>query len=295
MTDVGDGIYEADLPAFACGELPEYYFTISGELLGEFTIPAAGAAAPYTAFIGTKEGFTFDMETAAGWTAGAAGDTAHFGQWERGTPQLTIAQPGEDRTPDPGVNCWITGRLAGANADTHDVDGGRTTLLSPILDLSQADPSMRLGYWRWYSNSTGAAPNLDTFVVDISEDGGSTWTNFEVVGPGAPGNSGGWLFHEARIADFIDLTSTVRIRFIASDIGSTSTVEAAIDDVTLYWISCGDPCEADFDTNGSVEVPDIFAFLSAWFAQESAADFDGVGGIAVPDIFAFLSAWFAGC
>jgi len=54
-------------------------------------------------------------------------------------------------------------------------------------------------------------------------------------------------------------------------------------------------CPADFDNNGVREVPDIFAFLSAWFAQDPAADFDGIGGIGVPDIFAFLSAWFAGC
>ncbi len=54
-------------------------------------------------------------------------------------------------------------------------------------------------------------------------------------------------------------------------------------------------CPADFDGNGAVGVPDIFAFLSAWFGQDPRADFDGVPGITVPDIFAFLSAWFAGC
>jgi len=54
-------------------------------------------------------------------------------------------------------------------------------------------------------------------------------------------------------------------------------------------------CPADFDGNGSREVPDIFAFLSAWFAQSPAADFNGDSAITVPDIFAFLSAWFAGC
>ncbi len=55
------------------------------------------------------------------------------------------------------------------------------------------------------------------------------------------------------------------------------------------------PCAADFDGNGTREVPDIFAFLSAWFAQDPRADIDGVPGIGVPDIFAFLSLWFAGC
>lgn len=54
-------------------------------------------------------------------------------------------------------------------------------------------------------------------------------------------------------------------------------------------------CEADIDGSGSANVPDIFAFLSLWFAGSPAADFDGANGLGVPDIFAFLSAWFAGC
>ena len=54
-------------------------------------------------------------------------------------------------------------------------------------------------------------------------------------------------------------------------------------------------CAADFNADGEVTVPDIFAFLSAWFATGDAADFDGNNAIEVPDIFAFLSAWFAGC
>ena len=55
------------------------------------------------------------------------------------------------------------------------------------------------------------------------------------------------------------------------------------------------PCAADFDGNGNVEVPDIFAFLSAWFASDPSANMDDIPEIEVPDIFAFLSFWFAGC
>jgi hypothetical protein len=57
----------------------------------------------------------------------------------------------------------------------------------------------------------------------------------------------------------------------------------------------GEECVADFDGNGTVAVPDIFAFLSAWFAMDPSADIDGTPGIGVPDIFAFLSLWFTGC
>jgi hypothetical protein len=52
-------------------------------------------------------------------------------------------------------------------------------------------------------------------------------------------------------------------------------------------------CLADWNSDGIVNVPDIFAFLSDWFAGN--ADVNGDGLTTVPDIFAFLSLWFAGC
>lgn len=55
-------------------------------------------------------------------------------------------------------------------------------------------------------------------------------------------------------------------------------------------------CVADYDGNATVDVSDIFSFLSAWFANNVAStDVNGNGNRAVDDIFAFLSAWFAGC
>ncbi len=68
-----------------------------------------------------------------------------------------------------------------------------------------------------------------------------------------------------------------------------------LDDAEHYVATGCGGCAADFDCNGFREVPDIFAFLSAWFAMDPRTDIDGVPGIGVPDIFAFLSLWFAGC
>jgi len=68
-----------------------------------------------------------------------------------------------------------------------------------------------------------------------------------------------------------------------------------VDDVEFLQGAPVPTCDADFDDNGQVQVPDIFAFLSAWFASDLCADFDDNGQVQVPDIFAFLSAWFAGC
>ncbi|MBY0262170.1 MAG: hypothetical protein K2Q20_07480, partial [Phycisphaerales bacterium] len=56
-------------------------------------------------------------------------------------------------------------------------------------------------------------------------------------------------------------------------------------------------CYADFNKSGAKDVADIFAFLSAWFANSPFSDVggDGTGTRDVSDIFQFLSAWFAGC
>lgn len=49
---------------------------------------------------------------------------------------------------------------------------------------------------------------------------------------------------------------------------------------------------ADWDCNGSVQVQDIFAFLTGWFG--GSGDYNADGANTVSDIFAFLTAWFAG-
>ena len=61
------------------------------------------------------------------------------------------------------------------------------------------------------------------------------------------------------------------------------------------WLLGSLPCRADFDLNGQTAVPDIFAFLRAYFSSDPRADFDGVNGIQDVDVFAFLAAWFIGC
>jgi len=62
---------------------------------------------------------------------------------------------------------------------------------------------------------------------------------------------------------------------------------------TCSGVDCGPAfCDADWCQDGSVGVPDIFCFLSAWFANDPVArNYGGSNG--VPAIFAFLSIWFA--
>jgi hypothetical protein len=55
------------------------------------------------------------------------------------------------------------------------------------------------------------------------------------------------------------------------------------------------PCLADFNRSGTVEITDVFDFLSGWLAAEPRADMDGSGVLDVQDVFDFVNVWFAGC
>lgn len=210
--------------------------------------------------VGVRVVASFDFEAGGneGWGVGAPND-ASTGEWERGDPNGTAAQPENDNTPNPGVNCWFTGQASvGASVGTNDVDDGTTTLVSPAFDLSGTQ-SATISYARWYSNDEGGNPNADVFEVDLSDDGGATWTAAEVIGPSV-GASGGWSNMTLDVGSFVDLTSNVRIRFLASDLAGGSIVEAAIDDVVVRALddaSCPSPVNycvlsPNFWTNGAV-------------------------------------------
>ena len=58
--------------------------------------------------------------------------------------------------PPPGVTAFITGQAAaGSSAESNDVDGGPTTLLSPNVNLATAGAA-RVGFRRWVSNNAGS-------------------------------------------------------------------------------------------------------------------------------------------
>jgi hypothetical protein len=57
------------------------------------------------------------------------------------------------------------------------VDGGTTTLLSPVYNLTGWN-DVTVTYYRWYTNETGLNPNSDTWLVQVTDDG-TTWVDLE--------------------------------------------------------------------------------------------------------------------
>ncbi|MDP6538762.1 MAG: choice-of-anchor B family protein [Planctomycetota bacterium] len=241
MTDLGNGLFEAPFPAMTCGTGFDYY--VSADSTGGITF-ADPADAPMTAYSGVAAyGAAVvaedDVETNQGWTVGAPADDATTGIWTRVDPIGTDAQPEDDHTPAPGTMAWVTGQGSnGGSVGENDVDGGQTTLLSPIYDLSGASAPI-ISYWRWFHNSAGASPNNDVLEVGISNNGGASWVTVEVVGPDGNESNGGWFQHSFNVADIVAPTASVRLRFVASDEGFGSIVEAAVDDIAIEDVDCG--------------------------------------------------------
>ncbi|HRV81732.1 MAG TPA: choice-of-anchor B family protein, partial [Planctomycetota bacterium] len=237
LSALGGNLYEANVPPIPCGTAVSWYVQAQSTLGLDWTAPSNAPAQTFAsvAAFGLSNLGDFDMEADLGWVSGAAGDDATTGLWTRGNPNGSGAQPEDDHSA-VGTSCWFTGQAAvGAAIGTNDVDGGTTTLLSPVFDLS-GNPDATIEYWRWYVNNGNGAAD-DSFYVDITSNG-STWVNVETLAPGNPEAAGGWYRHALRVGDFVTTTSQVRLRFRAVDIGNGSIVEAAIDDLRVSEADC---------------------------------------------------------
>ncbi len=238
LTHVSGGSFNAVFPAVPCGQTVSYYVSASTAAGLVITDPVDAPASVYTALAVSSIDVLVadDIEVDTGWTAGDAGDTATTGIWTRVDPNGTAAQPEDDHTPDPGTVCYVTGQgTVGGGIGENDIDGGFTTLTTPLMDVT--DAATRVGYWRWYVNNGNATVD-DIFIVDISNDDGANWTNVETLGPVGPGTTGGWVHHEFVISNFVAASSQVKLRFVAADIGGGSIVEAAIDDLRVFVPVC---------------------------------------------------------
>jgi leucyl aminopeptidase len=172
--------------------------------------------------------FADDFETDKGWTRNAGGtDTATSGLWERGDPEATDSSgPKQLGTAGGGLNDLVTGRLAGASAGVHDVDGGVTSILSPPITLP-ATGTLTLSFKQYLAHGTNAtsADFLRVFVV-----GATTTQVLQRLGA-ATDVDAAWTTSSANISAFAG--QTIRIRIEAADAGTASLVEAAVDDVVI--------------------------------------------------------------
>jgi choice-of-anchor B domain-containing protein len=173
---------------------------------------------------------TFDVNQA--WIVGQPSDTATDGLWERAVPvpsfYLGQVGPGDDATPSGDGFAYVTeSHVEGSFVGSSDVDGGVTTLLTPVFDAtSLSDYTLR--YTRWFSNRA-PSQDIDEFRVDVSTDAGSSWLNLETVAT----TNEAWSEVTIDLGQFFVPTATMQLRFQAEDVNVPTYVEAGLDDVSL--------------------------------------------------------------
>ncbi len=287
LTPASGDLYTAEFPDLPCGQSVSYFFEVGASTGATVREPLSAPVEAFTGLVASSFDATYEdeFESSSAWTVGAPGDTAETGVWERTIPNETSAAPGEDFTPGNGIFCYVTGDAGpGGGLGDNDVDGGATTLTSPLLDAT-GDGAAFIEYARWYSNDRGAAPNEDTLFVEISNDDGDNWTALESVTE----NASAWVFKRFRIDEFLAPTSTMRVRFIAGDLGDPSVVEAGVDDVRIRLTECVFACPGDLNGSGAVDSTDLAVLLAAWGGGD--VDLNGDGNTDSADIAVMLAAW----
>lgn len=273
LTPTGGEFYLATLPAPNCGDEPEWFISAAGVLEGTSTLPDSGF---FSAFVGELIVVVDDnFETDMGWTvSGNASD----GQWDRGIPvNGDRGDPPSDF--DGSGQCWLTDNVAG----NSDVDDGCTILTSPLFDVSNGGT---ISYAYWADDGPGVF-NQDSLNVEVATDAGSTnWTVIRSYT--TPLEQ--WRTDTIDIDAEIGPTPTLRIRFLACDLGPASLIEAAVDALLIESRTCTQPpvgCEGDADMSGSVDLDDltyIVLRLGAVAPNDEGADVDGSGVVDLDDI-----------
>ena len=181
-----------------------------------------------------------------------------------------LVQPGQDDSQD-GIYCFVTGNgfqideTTGENsASFDDVDGGQTTLLSPIFNLSTFEEVV-LTFSRWYTNDIGDNGNTDSWKVQASYDEGQSWIDIENTSV----SNASWVKSRFILSNFIDFTENVQFKFIAEDIfnnGDTgsggSLVEAAIDNFLLEYALTDPLILGDVNLDFVVNILDVIILVN---------------------------------
>ncbi len=262
MTDLGGNNYTAVIPAQSPGAIISYYLGVTDNICGYLSsvipIGAANPEAniPYYILVGYNLELTndFDFNNFAGsWTYGFPMpiDSATTGMWVDEVPVGMIIDgyefaPTSQHTPG-GFVCAVTqlNTSSTGSAGEKDVDGGRSTLQSPVIDITgYLNPIV--SYYRWFSNDppTSANPGNDPWYVEVTDDG-STWVPVEFTYV----SDNSWRRFTFRVSDYVNQTANFQMKFMVSDSILTSIgppgcatspfcggslVEAALDDVQIW-------------------------------------------------------------
>lgn len=136
--------------------------------------------------------------------------------WEWGVPS---SGPGSAHS---GTKLWAT-NLSGSYGNGED-----GYLVSPPIDLRSFQGSpMTVAWWQWLETESG----FDTATVEVSKDGGVSWTR--VLGPVSGRVDSSWRQYTAQL-DASFAVSNFKIAFNLRSDGSVTLPGYYVDDIAIY-------------------------------------------------------------
>lgn len=255
--------FDITLPSGVCGDVIEFFVTVPDVGGGFTTYPRAGAEAPVRIAVAEFDTrFADSFSSDLGWAV--TGSNVSSGFWERVVPVGSTwengpAAPGTDAPTDADDLAYVTQNGApGAQAGRDDIDGGPIFLTSPAVDLSGEERAL-LTFARWVFSAGNASSALEGLEVQLSSDNGNSW-----ISTGFRSNDPIWRTEQVWIEEFIPLTDSVRVRFVAADNPNDSLAEAGVDDVRIQTFACSQQTLlGDMNCDGLVNSADIDPFVMA--------------------------------
>ena len=243
-TTTGDGIPFAQVAMKGL-----FSYAVTADSAGVFTFPYiiegpyevyAGAWGYKTAYhandtlnaaltgyvIGLGKGYRDEFAVDLGWTEEGDANTGH---WVRDIPVGTFNggqpyNPAIDVVGDLGAACYMTGN-GGGGYGSNDVDGGMTTLKSPIFDLTgYSDP--KLSFYRWFNVGGGNSPSNDSLLIMLSN--GTELDTLDIATRQSV-DLGQWVYRQYRVMDYMQITDSMRLIIRTGDRNPGHAVEAAFD------------------------------------------------------------------
>ncbi|MCA9255820.1 MAG: matrixin family metalloprotease [Phycisphaerales bacterium] len=268
LASLGGNLWEATFPPATCDSTPSFFISIFSTVANTSTFVRLPIGAPADQFqpivsSGQTTLFSDNGNTDMGWTDSG---NATAGVWNRGAP-LGGGDRGDPAADSDGSGqCWLTDR---ADGDT-DVDGGTTTLTSPVFDLTDGGV---ISYDYWFNDTTGGEFDSDTYVVEVATDaGGTNWTTLRTYTTA----SSSWRSDSITVGAEVAASSTIRVRFSVSDLGSGTVVEGGLDAIEVTTTECVDVQVPPAAPTGVSASSNTFCDRVAlsWNASVDADDYD---------------------
>ena len=272
LTDLGEGSYEATLPAISAGQVIQFYFQVETTDGDTYASPADAPDEVYEA--GAVEVFyEWNMSEDPDWTT--------QGLWAYGQP---TGGGGEYGGPDPTAG-HTGNKVFGYNLNgDYENNMPERHLTSTAIDCTGLS-NVGLRFYRWLGVEQ---PAYDHAYIRVSNDGvnwTTVWHNSTEV------TDYSWKVQEVDISEVADDQPTVYLRWTmgTSDSG-WRYCGWNIDDVQIWATLSAIP--GDINGDGIVNTEDLLALLAAWGpCPECPEDINGDGTVNTSDLLILLANW----